>query len=106
VTCQIVLTSHLVDLNYITISEAVWQSMDAEQQAIVQQAADDAAELGRQRQLQLEDELVAFLEEQGMTIYEPDTAAFREAVQAAYLDSEFAETWPEGVLEQINALGN
>jgi hypothetical protein len=36
----------------------------------------------------------------------PDLAAFRETVQAAYLGSEFAETWPEGVLEQINALGN
>jgi TRAP-type C4-dicarboxylate transport system substrate-binding protein len=106
VTNQIVLTSHLVDLNYIAISEAVWQSMDADQQAIVQQAADDAAELGRQRQLQLEDELVAFLEEQGMEVYEPDLAAFRNQVQAMYLDSEFAETWPEGVLEQINALGN
>lgn len=106
VTNQIVLTSHLVDLNYITISENVWQGMTPEQQAVVQQAADDAAELGRQRQLQLEEELVAFLEEQGMEIYEPDLAAFREAVQAAYLESEFAETWPEGVLERINALGN
>jgi hypothetical protein len=37
---------------------------------------------------------------------QPDLAAFRETVQAAYLGSEFAETWPEGVLEQINALGN
>jgi hypothetical protein len=41
-----------------------------------------------------------------MEIYEPDTAAFREQVQSMYLDSEFAATWPEGVLEQINALGN
>ncbi len=106
VTCQIALTSHLVDLNYVTISEEVWQSMTEEQQAVVQQAADDAAELGRQRQLQLEAELGAFLEENGLTLYEPDLAAFRETVQAAYLESEFAETWPDGVLEQINALGN
>lgn len=106
VTCQIALTSHLVDLNYIVISEEVFQSFTPEQQAIVQQAADDAAELGRQRQLALEAELGAFLEENGLTLYEPDLAAFRTAVQAAYLDSEFAETWPEGVLEQINALGN
>jgi hypothetical protein len=81
-------------------------SFTPEQQAIVQQAADDAAELGRQRQLALEAELGAFLEENGLTLYEPDLAAFRETVQAAYLGSEFAETWPEGVLEQINALGN
>jgi TRAP-type C4-dicarboxylate transport system substrate-binding protein len=65
VTCQIALTSHLVDLNYIAISEEVFQSFTPEQQAIVQQAADDAAELGRQRQLELEAELGAFLEENG-----------------------------------------
>jgi TRAP-type C4-dicarboxylate transport system substrate-binding protein len=106
VTCQIALTSHLVDLNYIVISEEVFQSFSPEEQAVVQQAADDAAELGRTRQLALEAELGAFLEENGLTLYEPDLAAFRETVQAAYLNSEFAETWPEGVLEQINALGN
>ncbi len=106
VTNQIVLTSHLVDLNYIAISAEVFNSMTPEQQATVQAAADAAAEAGRQAQLQKEEELVAFLEEQGLEIYEPNVAAFREAVQAAYLGSEFAETWPEGVLDRINALGN
>jgi TRAP-type C4-dicarboxylate transport system substrate-binding protein len=94
-----------VDLNYIAISEEVFQSMTPEQQATLQAAADAAAEAGRVRQLELEGELVAFLEGEGMEVYEPDTAAFREAVQGAYLGSEFAETWPEGVLDQINALG-
>lgn len=106
VTNQIVLTSHLVDLNYIAISAEVFNSMTPEQQATVQAAADAAAEAGRQAQLKKEDDLVTFLEEQGMKIYEPDLAAFRETVQAAYLDSEFAETWPDGVLDAINALGN
>ena len=46
------------------------------------------------------------LEEQGLAVYEPDVAAFRERVQTMYLDSEYAETWPEGLLEKINALGN
>jgi TRAP-type C4-dicarboxylate transport system substrate-binding protein len=106
VTSQIVLTSHLVDLNYLAISKAVWDEMTPEQQAIVQAAADDAAEYGRQNQLAKEDELVAFLEEQGLTIYEPDLDAFREHVQTMYLESEYAETWPEGLLEKINALAD
>lgn len=106
VTNQIVLTSHLVDLNYIAISKATWDKMSADQQAKVQSAADAAAESGRQKQLKLEGELVAFLEEQGMSVYEPDLAAFRNQVQSMYLSSEFAATWPEGVLDQINALGN
>lgn len=106
VTNQIVLTSHLVDLNYIAIGKGVWDGMSADQQAMVQKAADAAAESGRQKQLEKESNLVAFLKDQGMTIYEPDLAAFRNQVQSMYLDSEFAATWPEGVLDKINALGN
>ena len=33
-------------------------------------------------------------------------AAFRSHVQAQYVGSEFAKAWPEGVLDQINALGD
>ncbi|WP_171178211.1 TRAP transporter substrate-binding protein DctP, partial [Ruegeria sp. HKCCD8929] len=46
VTKQIVLTSHLVDLNYIAIGKGVWDSLTEEQQAKVQEAADAAAESG------------------------------------------------------------
>ena len=106
VTKQIALTSHLVDLNYAAISLEVWNNMSEDQQAAVQSAADAAAELGRSRQLQQEADLVAFLEEQGLDVYEPDLAAFREKVQAAYAASDLAKDWPEGVLEKINALGN
>jgi TRAP-type C4-dicarboxylate transport system substrate-binding protein len=106
VTRQVVLTSHLVDLNYVAFSKTVWDSLTPEQQATVRKAAEDAAESGRVAQLALEDELVAYLEEQGLAIYEPDLAAFRSHVQAQYVGSEFASAWPDGVLEQINALGN
>jgi tripartite ATP-independent transporter DctP family solute receptor len=106
VTNQVALTSHLVDLNYIAFSKAVWDGLTADQQATVQAAADAAAESGRVTQLQKEADLVAFLEEKGLSIYEPDLAAFRSHVQAQYVGSEFAASWPEGVLEKINALGN
>jgi TRAP-type transport system periplasmic protein len=106
VTNQIVLTSHLVDLNYLAISKSVFDAMTPEQQAAVQAAADEAAEYGRQNQLAKEAELVAFLEEQGLDVYEPDLAAFRSRVQEMYLGSEFAASWPEGVLDKINALGS
>ena len=106
VTKQIVLTSHLVDLNYVAFSKAVWDGLTPEQQETVQKAADDAAESGRQKQLALEDELVQFFKDQGLDVYEPDLAAFRSHVQEAYLSSDLAKDWPEGVLDQINALGN
>jgi len=106
VTKQVVLTSHLVDLNYVAFSKAVWDKLTPEQQATVQQAAENAAESGRVQQLAKEDELVSFLEAQGLAVYEPDLDAFRSHVQQQYVGSEFAASWPEGVLEKINALGN
>ncbi len=105
VTKQIVLTSHLVDLNYIAFSKSVWDGLSAEQQATVQKAADAAAELGRQRQLALEDELVQFFKDKGMDVYEPDVKAFRDQVQKAYLESDFAKDWVPGMIDKINALG-
>ncbi|TYR29572.1 C4-dicarboxylate ABC transporter [Mesorhizobium microcysteis] len=104
VTKQVVLTSHLVDLNYLAMSKSVWDALTPEQQQAVQKAADDAAEFGRQNQLAKEEELVSFLEEQGLKVYEPDLDAFRTTVQQKYLESDFAKDWPEGTLEKINAL--
>ncbi len=106
VTSQIALTSHLVDLNYVAFSKAVWDELSADQQATVQAAAEAAAESGRQAQLEKEANLVSFLTEQGLAVYEPDLKAFREHVQAQYAGSDLAAGWPEGVLDKINALGN
>jgi tripartite ATP-independent transporter DctP family solute receptor len=104
VTKQIVLTSHLVDLNYIAFSKKVWDGLTPEQQATVQKAADDAAEAGRQKQLALEVELEQFFKDKGLKVYAPDVDAFRAQVQKAYLESDFAKTWPEGMVDKINAL--
>ena len=106
VTKQISLTSHLVDLNYIAFSKETWDSLSPEQQMTVQRAADAAAAYGRLKQLDKENNLAEFIRSQGVEIYTPDLAAFRKHVQAQYVCSEFAATWPDGVLERINALGN
>jgi tripartite ATP-independent transporter DctP family solute receptor len=105
VTKQIALTQHLVDLNYVAFSKSVWDGLSPEQQETVRQAAVDAAESGRQGQLAKEAELVSFLREQGLDVYEPDLAAFRARVQAEYLASDLAASWPEGVLDRVNELG-
>jgi TRAP-type C4-dicarboxylate transport system substrate-binding protein len=105
VTKQIVLTSHLVDWNFIAFSKAVFDGLSADQQKTVEAAAWAAADSGRAAQLQKEKDLVSFLEDKGLTLYEPDLNAFRSHVQDAYLSSDFAKDWPEGVLEKVNALG-
>jgi tripartite ATP-independent transporter DctP family solute receptor len=104
VTKQVVLTSHLVDQNYLAISKRVWDRFTPAQQAVIQKAADDASELGRQRQLALETELETFLKAQGLKVYTPDVEAFRKKVQADYAASKFAADWPAGMVERINAI--
>jgi TRAP-type transport system periplasmic protein len=104
VTKQVILTSHLVDLNYVAFSKKVWDGLSPEQQATVQKAADDAAESGRQKQLKLEGELEQFFKDQGLKVYAPDLAAFRSTVQKAYMESDFSKTWVPGMVDQINAL--
>ena len=104
VTKQIVLTGHLADWNFLTISQRVWDKFTPAQQATVQKAATDAAALGRQRQLKLEDDLVQFFKDQGLQVYPPDVEAFRTHVQKAYLASKFAKDWPKGMVDRINAI--
>ena len=104
VTKQVVLTSHLVDWNFLTIGKKVWDKFTPAQQATLQKAADDACELGRQRQLKLEAELEVFFKEKGLKVYAPDVDAFRKKVQADYLASKFAKDWPAGMVEKINAI--
>jgi tripartite ATP-independent transporter DctP family solute receptor len=104
VTKQIVLTSHLVDLNYLAFSKKVWDGLSPDQQAKVQKAADDAAESGRRKQLALESELEQFFRDRGLQVYTPDVEAFRRHVQKAYLESDFAKVWPAGLIDKINAL--
>jgi len=104
VTQQIVLTSHLVDMNFIAFSKKVWDKMTPDQQKTVQKAADDAAELGRQRQLKLEKDLEDFFKSQGLKVYTPDVESFRKTVQKAYLESKFAKDWPAGMVDKINAI--
>ena len=69
-------------------------------------AADAAAAYGRLKQLDKENNLADFIRSQGVEIYSPDLEAFRTHVQSQYVGSEAAASWPEGVLDRINALGN
>jgi TRAP-type transport system periplasmic protein len=104
VTKQIVLTSHLVDLNYVTLSKKVWDKLTPAQQTKLQKAVDDAAESGRQNQLKLEGELEQFFKDKGLKVYTPNVDAFRKRVQKMYMESDLSKSWPKGLIEKINAL--
>lgn len=104
VMSQIVLTSHLIGFDCLTISNKVWNDFSPELQQKVQKAADDAIAFSTQKHLDREKELGEFFKSKGLKLYEPDIKAFREHAQKMYLDSDLAKTWPDGMLDKINAL--
>lgn len=104
VMSQIVLTSHLVGYDLLTISLDTWNALSPEQQAKVQESADAAIAWSTAEHLKREEELVAFFKEQGLQINTPDIDAFRAHAQKMYLESDLAKDWPEGLIDRINAL--
>jgi len=101
---QIVLTSHLVGFDLLTISKKAWDAASPEQQAKLQAEADAAIAFSTDKHLAREKELVEKFKGAGLKIYEPDQAAFRDHVQKQYLASELAKSWPAGMVDKINAL--
>ena len=103
VTRQIVLTSHLVDSLFIALSNKAMSSMTAAQRQKVKAAADAAVTYNNDNRIKEEAQLIGYFKQQGLQVTTPDVAAFRKAVQAAYLHSDYAKVWPKGLLERINA---
>ena len=103
VTKQIVLTSHLVDSLFITVANKTWNALSATQKQKVKAAAMAAAQYNNENRIKEEGQLTDFFKQQGLQVSTPDVDAFHKAVQAAYQKSDYAKTWPAGLLDRINA---
>ena len=103
VTKQIVLTGHLVDSLFITMSNKSFNALGAAQRQKVVAAAQAAALWNNDNRVKEESQLVEFFKKEGLQVVTPDVEAFRKSVQAAYQNSDYAKVWPKGLLERINA---
>jgi TRAP-type C4-dicarboxylate transport system substrate-binding protein len=104
VMSQIVLTSHLVGYDLLTINLKTWNAMGAAKQKAFQAAVEKAINWSAAEHLKREAELADGFKKQGLDVYAPDVAAFRAHAQKIYLASDEAKAWPQGMLEKINAL--
>jgi TRAP-type C4-dicarboxylate transport system substrate-binding protein len=100
---QIVLTSHLVGFDVLSMSRKSWDALGAKQKGF-QAAVDKAVAWSTAEHLKREAELANGFKQQGLEVYAPDIAAFRAHAQKVYLESDEAKAWPKGMLEKINAL--
>jgi TRAP-type C4-dicarboxylate transport system, periplasmic component len=101
---QIVLTSHLVGFDLLTLNMKVWNAMSPARQRSFQAAADKAIAWSTAEHQKREAELAESFRKQGLDVYVPDLNAFRAHAQKVYLASDEAKAWPAGMLDKINAL--
>ena len=104
VMSQIVLTSHLIGYDLLTVSSKVWGEMSAEQQAAFQAAADKAMTWSQDEHLKQEGTLIEEFKKAGLNIYEPDVAAFRSFAREKYAGSDLSKSWAPGIIEKVEAL--
>ena len=101
---QIVLTSHLVGYDLLTVNLKTWNSMSPAKQRAFQTAADKAIAWSASEHLKREAELADGFKKQGLEVYAPDVKSFRDYAQKIYLASDEAKDWPKGMIEKINAM--
>ena len=80
VMSQIVLTSHLVAFDVLTMSLKSWRSMSPDKQKSFQAAVDKAINWSAAEHLKREAELAESFRKQGLEIYTPDVNAFKAPV--------------------------
>jgi len=104
VMSQIVLTSHLIGYDLLTMNSKTWTSMSPARQKSFQAAVDKSLAWSTAEHLKREAELAEGFRKAGLDLYTPDLKRFREYAQKVYLASDEAKDWPKGMLEKINAL--
>jgi tripartite ATP-independent transporter DctP family solute receptor len=104
VMSQIVLTSHLVGFDVLTMNQKTWRALAPDKQKAFQAACDKAIQWSASEHLKREAELADGFKKQGLDVYTPDINAFRTYAQKVYMSSDDAKEWPKGMLEKINAL--
>jgi TRAP-type transport system periplasmic protein len=105
VSKQVVLTGHMVANVFFTVSNGFWDGLSEDERKAVEAAEVTAKKHNDDGVIATEKDAAAFFEGKGVAVTAPDVAAFRDQVQKKFLESEFAKTWPEGMLDRINKAG-
>lgn len=105
VSKQVVLTGHMVANVFFTLSNGFWDGLSEDERKTVEAAEVVAKTHNDDGVVATEKDAAGFFEGKGVVVTQPDVAAFRDQVQKKFLESEFAKSWPEGMLDRINKAG-
>ncbi|WGF89575.1 DctP family TRAP transporter solute-binding subunit [Marinivivus vitaminiproducens] len=98
----IAMTSHFMAAMHVTVSEATWSGLSEQQQGWLREAVAHGGEVSDARTFEDEAKLLAFFQEQGLSVTRPDLAPFHEAMKPYYeqLEERFGEGAVSSLIEQ------
>jgi tripartite ATP-independent transporter DctP family solute receptor len=99
----LVLTGHIITPRLVVITEAFWKGLSADEQKILKDALDEGIAWQNAEIQKAEAALVDTFKKGGMTVIEPDVAAFRKATLDV-VPPKFAEKWGKDTWERIQAV--
>jgi tripartite ATP-independent transporter DctP family solute receptor len=95
------MTGHKYESTPLLMSKSIWDTLSAEQQEVIQEAAVEAGEFNRQASLEADEELRSEMEEAGVAFNEVEKQPFIEATSSVY--DLWREEYPELVEMVVNA---
>lgn len=101
---SVTLTGHVVDSVWPTVNKAQWDALTEEQQGWIMEGFKAARDYCENANLNSDEETIAFLEENGLTVYTIDTTKYAQEVQEYYLSSDMVKNWDMDLYEQIQSL--
>jgi tripartite ATP-independent transporter DctP family solute receptor len=101
VSQQFVLTNHLVQPVAFAVAKPVWDKFTAAQKEVILKHARAAGEFNDKSRLQDEKELVESFRKSGITITEPDLAAFKASVDKQYQDAGLSQKWNADLVKRV-----
>lgn len=102
---SISLTHHLIDSVWPAINNDKWASLTDAQKDIIMQGIEAGREFCDSTNLQKEEDLIAFFEEQGLKIYEADIPTFQEHVLNYYLSNDISADWDQTMYDKVSEIG-
>ena len=99
----LVLTEHIITPRMVIVNDAFWKGLPAADRTLLQAAFDAGAAWQDKELLSQESTLVATLKGAGMTVIEPDLAAWRKPVLDT-VPAKFEERWGKGAFDALKAL--
>lgn len=101
----VVMTDHILDSVWPTISCKTWDKLNDQQRAWLREAIEAGRLVAEKEMLDREAESIATLEANGLTIQYPDKNAFREFALAKYEESGKTALWDMDLYKTVLEMG-